>query len=515
MGEKRWVQRVWDRVVAELRTGHLMLSQLCNSVSDKENCRRQDVASVVATMRGLGMVTSSSEKPKPAVQVAAPKKAPSLTSCCDEAKRLAENCEIEEIERRFGDAEARAALTWLWNISQTMPLTEALFALAREGRFVEVDQKASDAVAQLLRGWCFVKSDEWLNRRRKRGRGFDARQARTVVCALDQLHPSLKKGEAGQHAEDWLCELADDDDEDDELLAIDETALKPLTCALEQDIEATRQRRAEAGLRKVLRKHGLIKEKQASSRPDVDGTVDEEQAELLRDVASRDIPDIHDTPMLPVGRTAAQYAARARRRRTGGKKRSFASGRAAAASSRRKINPPSDKRQLYDVPLMAPLKPVDVAASTETAVTISSIEPSDADFLTAVTQGVPWQCVVRNIDNAHFDVAWEQQQAAKRPKLLSLKSNFSETGARELPAPAVTRLDAPYDDNVDDDDDDYHGGTPLDPVAMLESHDAVLADMKDRIDKLVHDARTTNDHHHHAPSASSPRRTAPTRAASS
>lgn len=499
---------MWDRVISELRSAHLMLSQLCNAVSDKENCRRQDVASVVATMRGLGMVTCSSEKPSPAVEKVVAKKAPSLTSCCDEAKRLAENCEIEEIERRFGDLEARAALTWLWNISQTLPLTEALFALAREGRFVEVDQKASDAVAQLLRGWCFVKSDEWLNRRRKRGRGFDARQARTVVCALDQLHPSLKKGEAGQHAEDWLCELAEDDDDDDELLCLDESAVKPLTPALEQDIEATRQRRTEAGLRKVLRKHGLIKEKVASSKPDVDGTVDEEQAELLRDVASRDIPDINDTPMLPVGRTAAQYAARARRRRTGGKKRSFASGRAAAASSRRKINPPSDKRQLYDVPLMAPLKPIDVAASTETAVTISSIEPNE-DFLTAVTQGVSWQCVVRHIDNAHFDVAWEQQQAAKRPKLLSFKSNASETSAAELPAPAVTRLDAPYDDDVDD-DLEYDGATPLDPVAMLKSHDAVLADMKDRIDKLVHDARTTTTLDHHAPS--SPRRT--TRAAS-
>ncbi|KAJ1452472.1 hypothetical protein M885DRAFT_526800 [Pelagophyceae sp. CCMP2097] len=109
-----------------------------------------------------------------------------------EAQALAEKCEFEEITRRWGAPTARAAQTWLWNVSQTLPFTDRVFELAKEGRFGEIEH-SGDAVFETLLSWCWQKSTEWDALRRARAADLDARQLRTIAHALAQLHPETTR----------------------------------------------------------------------------------------------------------------------------------------------------------------------------------------------------------------------------------------------------------------------------------------------------------------------------------
>lgn len=98
----------------------------------------------------------------------------------DEVKALAEVGRFDDIAARWGDAVKYASLTWVWNISQTLPFTPELFQLAREGRFGEIDERCSAAVVDALYCWVWFKSDEWAALRAHRTSLLSGRQARTV-----------------------------------------------------------------------------------------------------------------------------------------------------------------------------------------------------------------------------------------------------------------------------------------------------------------------------------------------
>uniref|UniRef100_A0A7S3NJ29 Uncharacterized protein n=1 Tax=Aureoumbra lagunensis TaxID=44058 RepID=A0A7S3NJ29_9STRA len=108
-----------------------------------------------------------------------------------EAKSLAENCQFEEILEKYDQTTQQAAMTWVWNISQTLPLNEKLFHLAREGRFDEIENKAGPLAKRLLLEWCDLKYNDWRTLRDARTKNLDQRQIRTIRNALDRLGKPL------------------------------------------------------------------------------------------------------------------------------------------------------------------------------------------------------------------------------------------------------------------------------------------------------------------------------------
>ena len=123
-----------------------------------------------------------------------PRSLTSLSGSIDaEAKAWAEQCDFESIEKKHGLTTKRAALTWVWNRSQTLPFSDKYFHLAREGHFDELEDAAGNAVAKTLFAWSYFKADDWTAKRRARTRNFDDRQLRTVQHALEQLHPERRE----------------------------------------------------------------------------------------------------------------------------------------------------------------------------------------------------------------------------------------------------------------------------------------------------------------------------------
>lgn len=403
----------------------------------------------------------------------------------EEARKLAENCRFEEIEAQWDAQTAKAAMTWVWNISQTLPFGDHVFGLAREGRFEEIE--ASDAVSATLRAWCYLKSNDWKRRRIERSRSLDDRQARTVAHALDQLYPGLSKRCESVDPNSWLAEVADGVAEDvafdsQHKLRFDRDAvdLDDLVPKLDRALK----RRSETCVRRFLTKHGLLGP--PPSPPPVETATpvlveDEDSgqqlvAALRRAFSSRELPKrIEDLRTELPGTTASQYSARARRSRARGKKRSH-SGRAPQLSRRK---PPA-------------------------------FEPLTSSMLEALhTANVPWGEIVSRVESGCLVAAADHAPPATSPRAkkpghlptpaLTIDIDADHTTKHSaprvakkihLPAPAVRKLEVPYASDCEDDSFCGHSN-PLDPEAMLRSHEAVLSAMKHQIDKLVQDAKAT------------------------
>lgn len=350
----------------------------------------------------------------------------------EEAKKWAEQCRFEEIAAHWDAQTAKAAGTWAWNISQTLPFTDHLFELAREGRFSEIDECASEAVAVTLRAWCWFKADDWKRRRAERSVTFDDKRRKTVFRSLRQL-----KGQTTA----WMLEVADGGED----ATFDAQRVDLVDCVdmddLAAKIDRALARRSESCLKRFLAKHD----------PVPIAPKDQDLKETLTAVATREIPDEAPDEAIP-GRDASEYVARARRRRLGGKKRSFASSRAPSSAASRRSKPPA-------------------------CAAFALLPPP-------TTQSVPWAAIVAHVD---------QPIEVPRKKLCTPQQPHARP---HLPAPAVRKLDKPYSDNRDDDHANDQPARPrlIDPDVMLQSHEAVLAAMKLKMDKLLQDAKQNGGH---------------------
>jgi len=101
-----------------------------------------------------------------------------------EVKTLAEAGQFDKIRELWGEAVMNAAFTWVWNISQTLPLSSAVFQLAKEGRFYELEEEHSLAVVDTMYGWVYLKSEEWSATRDARARSLIDKQKKTVEHVL-------------------------------------------------------------------------------------------------------------------------------------------------------------------------------------------------------------------------------------------------------------------------------------------------------------------------------------------
>lgn len=451
----------------------------------------------------------------------------------EEAKKLAEQCKFDEIEKGWDAQTAKAAMTWVWNISQTLPFGEQLFSLAREGRFEEVDNRCSEAAAFTLRAWCMLKCDEWKKKRAERARTMDDRQARTVAQALYQLYPDTI--ENLENPDEWILEVADGSDDiqldDTQPMRIEARRLEVYDVA--PKIDRAVKRRTETCVRKFLTKHGLVgtpmedvavvsaasngnnhgdgnnnggphsslgnghysssnHHNGRTSRersPEDDEADDDDDDSHLREMTdaepriaiSRQIPTKQNVLATLPGRPASHYVSRARRARPTSKKRVNASGRAPQISvSRRK--PP-----------------------------VCSFEPIPyKSFRAESTTSVPWSHIANQVQQGisqHIDYSpmvgapSPRRQRHNLPYVPKLELTPSvcyvpDNSKRQLPAPAVTKLDTAYGDDSDDSDDSEGSVESLDPDVMLRSHEIVLATMKKRLDKLVQDAKLASPRPH-------------------